>query len=207
MIVQCCKQASGNGLKSIVFPCLGSGGLGFPEEKCSQAMMEGFALFAFEHPQSSLERIYISLHKKSSSCMIEWDGVFKKMVKDYNEVISGIRSPIEYTSLTGTGGSGGTESKQHAASASLPKAKARYDTKGPSTTTSLATGGATSSLTTGWWSLPTFLSGSVNVGVAQMSATPTARARLLNDGAEVDLTLRLKVGGVPWLKTLFARFL
>ena len=69
MIENCLEQANGDGMSSIAFPAIGTGGQHYPHDKVATVMFKQIREFSENTPNPSLCEIQIVLYEKDHKAL------------------------------------------------------------------------------------------------------------------------------------------
>lgn len=82
LTLSCLQQAENNRLKSIAFPPISTGALGYPVENCAKTMIEQIIDFTFEHPRY-LRTIFICVDTNATFVIFQ-----NELAKQARELLS-----------------------------------------------------------------------------------------------------------------------
>nr|KAG5706732.1 hypothetical protein BaRGS_007235 [Batillaria attramentaria] len=84
VILECLERASRNCYKTIAFPALGTGGLGYPREKVARSMFMVLSQFQKDKPTSSLREVRVVLHESDRQSI----QVFRQQEGQFSQDVS-----------------------------------------------------------------------------------------------------------------------
>lgn len=65
-MMKCLSEADTRGHRSIGFPALGAGNLGYPSDLVAETMFQATVDFGLKNPQCKLSDVFFILHKKDT---------------------------------------------------------------------------------------------------------------------------------------------